>query len=75
MVYTMTIMKPSSCRCFICYLCEKEKANKHKGLVVGSGEIFTSHICKECSRSNYCIWGSNETLPLDPLPKYGRWNQ
>tara|TARA_B110000495_G_C22945942_1_gene553736 strand:- start:488 stop:703 length:216 start_codon:yes stop_codon:yes gene_type:complete len=71
----MTIMKPSSCRCFICYLCEKEKANKHKGLVVGSGEIFTSHICKACSRSNYCIWGSNETLPLDPLPKYGRWNQ
>ena len=42
----MTILKPSSNKKFICYLCEEEKDNKHKGLVVGSGEIFTDHICR-----------------------------
>lgn len=67
------MMKPSSNRVFICYLCEEEKDNKHKGLIIGIYPNFPSHICKTCSRSNYCIWGSNEELPLDPLPDYGVW--
>ncbi len=53
---------------FDCYLCEENKENKHKGLSVGQG-ILTNFICKACSRSNYVIYGSEETLHFSPIPK------
>lgn len=51
---------------FLCYLCQKDCKKSQKALVIGSGR-FMEHICKDCARNNYVIYGTDEVLPSTPI--------
>ena len=58
---------------FKCYLCEDDKPDKEKGIEVGSG-FFLYHICKQCSRKNYSVYGAFENLnDDDPIVRKADW--
>jgi hypothetical protein len=46
---------------FNCCLCNLEKPERFKGVIIGSGH-FTEFVCKPCSRKNYSIYGTFEDL-------------
>lgn len=46
---------------FKCSICNIEKPDRWKGLIIGSG-LFTEFVCRNCSRENYSIYGTFENL-------------